>query len=160
MEHRAAHDRRGSGAPRHSARANVVPAAVGPRLQTGDLLRISGGDFIVIALRKNKAAVRAFCRPQAKVRRLTVRREGKSTRRALVESVILMPIATRRNPADLDERARRQRCGQGRLDEHRAAGRDGRDHLVDDEVERVVERADGEHHRADLLCARLRPFSG
>lgn len=66
VEHRAAHDRSGSGAPRHSSRANVVPAAVGPRLQTGDLLRISGGDFIVIALRKNKAAVRAFCRPGAR----------------------------------------------------------------------------------------------
>ena len=61
---------------------------------------------LIEKLRLLSSCVRAFCRPQAKVRRLTVRREGKSTRRAFVESVILMPIATRRNPADPDERAR------------------------------------------------------
>jgi hypothetical protein len=42
---------------------NLMPAAVGPRLQTGDLLRISGSDFVVSALRKNKAVVKAFCSP-------------------------------------------------------------------------------------------------
>ena len=68
--------------------------------------RLSGVSPYIEKLRLLSSCVRAFCRPQAKVRRPTVRREGKSTRRALVESVILMPIATRRNPVDSAERAR------------------------------------------------------
>lgn len=47
-------------------RTNHVPASVGPRLQTGDLLRISGADYVVAGLRKNKAVVRSFCSPGAK----------------------------------------------------------------------------------------------
>ena len=44
---------------------------------------------------------------------------------------------------ELDEAQARQRCGQRWLDDHRAAGRHGRDHLVHNQVERVVERWSG-----------------
>ena len=61
--------------------------------------------------------------------------------------------------ASADEIEAAQRRRRSRLDDHRAAHRDGRRHLVDDQVQRMVEGRNG-HHHADRLLDGEGPAAG
>jgi hypothetical protein len=82
------------------------------------------------------------------------RAPGASCERS-VQPTLALPIKLRKATQPglaqhLDEAQTGQRRGLGRLDDHRAAGGDGRPDLMRDQIERVVEGGDGDHH-ADRL---------
>ena len=54
----------------------------------------------------------------------------------------------------------RQRRRLGRLDDRRAAGRDGRPDLMGNQVQRMVEGAEGQHHADRLVMGESQPPGG